>query len=419
VAISGNLVVIGASGDASAGAGINGDESGTGGAESSGAAYILERSNGVWGKTTFLKASNAGLVTNAVFGTSVAIQGRTVLVGAPQENRGSTGFNGDQTILGQSQYGAAYLFQFNEGTWSQTAYIKASALQTTVRFGQSVALHKGTAIVGKPGADSTTDPAPTKLPNRAGAAYALKYQDPGADLALDTPQGTRLIDGASTVQFPVSQVPLVLGNVGLSPLGNRASTGGVQLSISGPDEAFFSINPSALPGMLAPEESAPILLTFDPTGPPGMQRNANLVLSSNDPSPATFSIALSGTALSETNDSDGDGIPDATEFRLSPLGFNWQLSQPGLAATLLANAAGAGLFSEAQVRQVNLPAPLIKRDAATNRFTLEIGLERSSTLNGFEPLSFTAQDTLVNPQGRLEFEFPATGNTQFYRLMAK
>ena len=56
-AISGDTIVVGAKGEASAATGVNGDQSDNS-ATYSGAAYVFERSGGTWLWQAYLKASN-------------------------------------------------------------------------------------------------------------------------------------------------------------------------------------------------------------------------------------------------------------------------------------------------------------------------------------------------------------------------
>ena len=78
VAISGETVVVGAVGDD----GAAGDNQGS--------AYVFARSGGVWSEQQKLEASDAA--ANDSFGSSVAISGKTVVVGAPFDD-GSAGID--------------------------------------------------------------------------------------------------------------------------------------------------------------------------------------------------------------------------------------------------------------------------------------------------------------------------------------
>lgn len=72
-----------------------------------------------------------------VFGTSVAISGGTLVVGAPLHTVGSN-----------EEQGAAYVFVQNGTTWSQQAELTASDGATNDRFGQSIAISGSTIVVG-------------------------------------------------------------------------------------------------------------------------------------------------------------------------------------------------------------------------------------------------------------------------------
>ncbi len=86
---------------------MNGNQ-GDNSANFAGAAYVFVRSGGVWAQQAYLKASN----TNAgdLFGTSVAISGDTVVVGAYSEASNATGVNGNQGDNSALTAGAAYVF---------------------------------------------------------------------------------------------------------------------------------------------------------------------------------------------------------------------------------------------------------------------------------------------------------------------
>ena len=75
----------------------------------------------------------------ALFGSSVAISGDTILVGAP----GNDNENG-------ADAGTAYVFEASAGGWSQEARLVASDGAGSDRFGQAVALSGNTACIGSP-----------------------------------------------------------------------------------------------------------------------------------------------------------------------------------------------------------------------------------------------------------------------------
>jgi hypothetical protein len=146
VAISGDIVVVGAPGEDSAATGFNGN-SADDSAIDSGAAYVFVRCDGVWSQHAYLKASNTD--EGDEFGSSVAISGDTVVVGARGEDGSGTGVGGNQFDNSVSQSGAAYVFvRGASGVWTQQAYLKASNTELGDRFGGSVALSGDTVVVG-------------------------------------------------------------------------------------------------------------------------------------------------------------------------------------------------------------------------------------------------------------------------------
>ncbi|MFW5443840.1 MAG: FG-GAP repeat protein [Methylococcaceae bacterium] len=100
----------------------------------------------------YLTASNTD--DKDQFGTSVAISGDTLVVGAPGESSNSTGVNGDQSDNSAERAGAAYVFIHNGSSWVQQAYLKASNTDARDRFGESVAISGDTLVVGAPDENS-------------------------------------------------------------------------------------------------------------------------------------------------------------------------------------------------------------------------------------------------------------------------
>ncbi|MCG6118775.1 MAG: choice-of-anchor D domain-containing protein [Aquimonas sp.] len=147
VAVSGDRVVVGAPRESSSATGVNGNQSNND-AEDSGAAYLFERNqaNGSWSQLAYLKASNTG--AGDQFGHAVAINGTTVVVGAPEE---------DSANDGAGNSGAVYVFQregISVGGWFQQRYLKASNAGAGDLFGYSLALSGETLVVGAQGEGS-------------------------------------------------------------------------------------------------------------------------------------------------------------------------------------------------------------------------------------------------------------------------
>ena len=102
-------------------------------------------------ETAFIKASNAR--AGDAFGFHIAAQGNTLVVGAPYEDGSSGGVNGDQNSTNASSSGAAYVFVWQGGEWTQQAYLKAETPAANDHFGASVAVSGDTIVVGAPAYD--------------------------------------------------------------------------------------------------------------------------------------------------------------------------------------------------------------------------------------------------------------------------
>ncbi len=121
-----------------------------------------------------LNATNAD--SRDSFGTSVAISGDTLVVGASGEDSNATGVDGDQTDNSAEDAGAAYVFTRIGDIWSQQAYLKASNTESDDFFGVSVAIVGDTVVVGAledsnaTGVDGEQN---DNSANGAGAAYVF------------------------------------------------------------------------------------------------------------------------------------------------------------------------------------------------------------------------------------------------------
>jgi drug/metabolite transporter superfamily protein YnfA len=151
LAISGDTLVVGMSGDDSAAVGVNGsafDNS----AKNSGAACVFVRSGNNWTQQAFLKAS--GTEAYDGFGGSVAISANTIVVGADRESSDSVGSNGQESNNSKDLSGAAYVFVRNGTIWSQQAFLKASNPDEFDSFGASVSISGDLVVVGAAREDS-------------------------------------------------------------------------------------------------------------------------------------------------------------------------------------------------------------------------------------------------------------------------
>jgi hypothetical protein len=174
----GDTLAVGASNEASAALGIDGDQIDDS-AVYSGAAYVFQREPATgWAQTAYLKASNAEAEDS--FGGSIALSAdaRILVVGAYLEASNAIGIDGNQADHSAVHSGAAYVFQHDATKgWWQRAYVKASNTDAGDVFGSTLAISGdgNTLAVGAPweasdaigiGKDQTDDSA-----DDAGAVY--------------------------------------------------------------------------------------------------------------------------------------------------------------------------------------------------------------------------------------------------------
>jgi hypothetical protein len=171
VAIDGSMLVVGSQSD---------DPQGV---FAAGSAYVFELRGGEWRESA--KLNSAPPASNAFFGYSVAIDGDRILVGARNEH--AVALNS----------GAAYVFERNGLDWVQTARLIANDGANWDFFGQSVALHGDTALIGS----SADGPGG----NDQGAAYVFEFNG----VAWTQVAKLRAADGAASNAFSNS---LALGD---------------------------------------------------------------------------------------------------------------------------------------------------------------------------------------------------------------
>ncbi len=137
VAVHGDTIVVGATGE-------DGDATSTMGApnnaaSNAGAAYVFVRDGTTWLQQAYLKAEVTwtiyGNYDGNIFGSSLAVDGDTIVVGARWE--------------GEYLAGAAYVFVRDGGVWSRQASLRHTDNRNAL-FGYSVALRGDTIVIGAP-----------------------------------------------------------------------------------------------------------------------------------------------------------------------------------------------------------------------------------------------------------------------------
>jgi hypothetical protein len=144
LSLANDTLVIGASGEDSSAAGIDGDQFDNS-TDSAGAVYVFQRTGSSWSQRTYIKASNSN--KNDGFGGAVAFSGELLAIGASGEASNATGVSGDQNDNSKGGSGSVYLFRRDGSTWKQQSYIKASNTGAGDAFG-TVALSRDALVVG-------------------------------------------------------------------------------------------------------------------------------------------------------------------------------------------------------------------------------------------------------------------------------
>lgn len=129
--------------------------------ESAGAAYVFRHTGRQWALEQKLFAHDAA--PGDAFGVA-AIDGETIVVGANSDD--------DAALVS----GSAYIFQYDDGVWTETAKLRASDAATADHFGWAVAIDGETTVIGALTDDNGTD---------TGAAYVFDLNPPLGDLDCD------------------------------------------------------------------------------------------------------------------------------------------------------------------------------------------------------------------------------------------
>ncbi|MFK8003139.1 MAG: integrin [Polyangiales bacterium] len=155
VAISGNLVAMGSIREDSA----DRNDSTDNGAQNTGAVVLFELGDDGWTQAAYIKAPNFDESDD--FGIALALDGGTLVVGAPREDGTLTGANPEPGFTGNTprDSGAAYVFAFDGAEWALQVYLKATTSTDSDRggayaFGGAVAVDGDRIVVGAIGEGS-------------------------------------------------------------------------------------------------------------------------------------------------------------------------------------------------------------------------------------------------------------------------
>jgi hypothetical protein len=240
---------------------------------------------------------------------------------------------------------------------------------------------------------------------------------PGIDVFQ--PTNIEVGNGGSRTIFATTKTPASL-TFTLFNNNFGANLTGLTITTNGANVADFAVTAGPTTP-LPPGGSTTFTVQFSPITPGAGSESASLQLSAPGTS-TPYIISLAGQRLSYTNDSSGDGLSDGAKFDLAPLGFNWQSNQTSLVNTLFTYANEIGLYTANQVQALNVGSPLLTLDPGNGLFTLTIGVQQATNLSGpflSFPMNGPGASTSIDPQGRLQFQFPGSNNAAFFRLLSQ
>ena len=178
--------------------------------ERAGGAYIFKNENGTWSQVQELIADDRE--ADDRFGSSVAINGSNILIGAYGDNK-----PGSILTNGSNKAGAAYAYHTSDfNQWSLIRKINSDFREEGDEFGKSVALYGEDIIIGAPGEEE--DRIQDNEKDRAGAVYFYNISTtPFAKTAFDNDNTTGIEKLSNTVKaFPnpiENQLTIQLDNV--------------------------------------------------------------------------------------------------------------------------------------------------------------------------------------------------------------
>ena len=151
IAADGDLVAVGAPFEDSATSGVASTVATDNALSASGAVFVF-RHQASWLLASYLKASNVDALDE--YGTSVALHGNVLVVGAPYEDSVSNVVDGDVADNTLVDAGAVYAYSLAAGSIIPAHYLKASRPGERDAFGSRVVLTEEMLVVGAPFEDS-------------------------------------------------------------------------------------------------------------------------------------------------------------------------------------------------------------------------------------------------------------------------
>ena len=269
----GNTLAVSAHFEASGDTGVDADQDDDS-IPQAGAVYVFARSGTTWTQQSYIKASNTGHIGQRLdpdeqpdlaaehfgpiasgeysyadsygemfddgdqFGAAIALSddGHKLVVTATAEDSGTPGVNSDQGDNSKRSAGAAYVFEREGDTWTQTAYIKPSNPEVDALFGYSAALSadgRRIAIGGydEDGSVASTNEFQDGLVRGAGAVYVFDFDG-------DTWRQTGYLKASNAERGDSLGVAVVISDDGKTVIATAQDEDGLSTGINnipGPD----------------------------------------------------------------------------------------------------------------------------------------------------------------------------------------
>jgi hypothetical protein len=244
-------------------------------------------------------------------------------------------------------------------------------------------------------------------------SLALVGQVSAPAITVERTGGAVIPNGGMVTRITTLNTPLNLSFTIRNP-GNANLTGlAITKAGAHPGEFTITANPASPVG-----NQGSTVFTVRVNAGSVAARSTLLHIASNAWGSNPYDLNIAVQVLSDTVDSDGDGVSDGAEFSMAALGFDWQLGQPALAGAFRSAAGKAGLSSIAQLPALRT-VPSFTRSPVSGATRLTIGVQKGSdSANFFDfPMNGPGGTTVINGQGKLEFEFTEPGNVEFFRLL--
>jgi hypothetical protein len=143
------------------------------GATHSGAVYVFTRNGETWTQRQKLKPAQP--IAESAFGGSLAVDGDTLMIGAPLDSSGA------------SESGSVYVFTLRDGMWQEQQRLRAAQPKAGATLGWALAVRDNTAVVSAAGVNLTT----TRATTSGEVFLARRNQDDwalGKSLVAQTPR---------------------------------------------------------------------------------------------------------------------------------------------------------------------------------------------------------------------------------------